>query len=347
MYKNHNLKIKNYNCLRKGRDNSAGGVAIFIKNNIPFKEVKVNGIISLEHICVKLVSDIYLIAAYNNPSNEFTTKEIEKLMKVGDKVILYGDLNARHTAWNCHIVNRRGLVIFDFVQNNNCSLLYPNECTNYPANGMTPTTIDIGLNKNVRSLSEVRVAHELSSDHIPVLFSLGGQHKIIKNRTIFDYDKADWLKFHKLLTKNIIMTPKIGNSVDLEKEVQRFTNILQNTINKTIPKKPLGDVRDNLPPQILDNIHEKRRTRKEWQRTKNADIKILLNKQTRLIRSDILKFRNQNWQNKLLKLNPNNNSLWKMTKILKTEYQPIPTLQKNDEEAFTSLDKANMLTTHY
>ena len=49
---------------------------------------------------------------------------------------------------------------------------------------MTPTTIDIWLNKNVRSVFNIRIEHELSSDHSPVLFSLVEQHQIIENKAI-------------------------------------------------------------------------------------------------------------------------------------------------------------------
>ena len=50
--------------------------------------------------------------------------------------------------------------------------MYPNQPTLYPDNGMTTTTIDIGINKNVSSLCDVKVVHELSSDYTPVLFTL-------------------------------------------------------------------------------------------------------------------------------------------------------------------------------
>ena len=74
---------------------------------------------------------------------------------------------------------------------------------------MNPTAIDIGLNKNIRSVSNIRVEHELSSDHAPVLFSLGEQHKIIKNKAILIYDETDWFEFRKLVNKSIILNPQI------------------------------------------------------------------------------------------------------------------------------------------
>ena len=53
------------------------------------------------------------------------------------------------------------------------------------------------------------------------------------------------------------------------------------------------------------------------------------------------------WEKKLEKLNPKDNSLWKMTKILKKDYEPIPTLKIDDRETYTSEQKANILADQY
>lgn len=68
------------------------------------------------YICVKLVSGVHIIATYNKSTNKFLTKEIEKLVNVGNKVLLYRDLNARHSLWSCNTTNKRGNVIFNYVQ---------------------------------------------------------------------------------------------------------------------------------------------------------------------------------------------------------------------------------------
>lgn len=70
-----------------------------------------------------------------------------------------------------------------------------------------------------------------------------------------------------------------------------------------------------------------------------AKYKIDLNKRTNvIIRAKIAEFRNNNWTNKLKKLNVNNNSLWRMTKIFKNEFHPVSTLIKNNIEAITDGD---------
>ncbi|KAK2578997.1 hypothetical protein KPH14_012659 [Odynerus spinipes] len=53
------------------------------------------------------------------------------------------------------------------------------------------------------------------------------------------------------------------------------------------------------------------------------------------------------WEKQLKKLNPNDNSLWRMTKIFKSEYLPMPTLHKNGTEAMADQAKADTLATQF
>ena len=65
------------------------------------------------------------------------------------------------------------------------------------------------------------------------------------------------------------------------------------------------------------------------------------------IRKAITKHRNNEWERKLKKLNPKDNSIWTMTKALKTEYKSIPTLIKNNIEAITDEEKVEMLADQF
>lgn len=58
-------------------------------------------------------------------------------------------------------------------------------------------------------------------------------------------------------------------------------------------------------------------------------------------------FRNKIWINKLNKLNVKDNSLWKMTKALKKQFEPIPTLKNYAITAMTDRQKVNILADHY
>lgn len=185
-----NLKIRNYHCVRKDNSSTAGGILILIKTNIPYKEIKHNLDTPIEHVCIKLVSGINLIAAYNSPNKAYNTKDIDNLSSLDNRVLLLGDLNARHQAWNCHVSNKRGRLLYKYAFKNNCTVIFSDEPTHFPENGTTATTIDIGINKNITGLSELKVLNEMSSDHNPIFITLESQIKNNNNKLIYDYDAA-------------------------------------------------------------------------------------------------------------------------------------------------------------
>lgn len=341
------LKIKNYTCIRKDIGSTAGGVAMLIKNTTPYKEIKTDITTSIEHICIKLSSNINIITVYNSSSKEFTSKELHKILETGKKIIVLGDLNARHQAWNCHISNKRGRTLYNYTANHNCTIIYPEEPTHYSENGTTSTTIDIGIIKNIAKIPKITVINELNSDHTPVLITLKSQYKSINNRKERDYDKANWKKFKKLLHNKTKITNRINTTEQLEAEVQKLTQNIQNSINNTIPIKTHKQIQDRFPPEIIQKITERNRTRKKWQITRNGIYKENMQEQTKEIRKLIHKHRNETWERKLKKINPRDNTIWKMTKIFKNEYIPIPTLEQNSVEAYTDTQKANMLAKHY
>jgi len=340
------LKIKNYNCIRKDSSSSAGGILILIKNNIPYKEIKRNLDITIEYLPIKLASNIYLIAAYNSPNKDLTTKDLDKLLNIGNKILLIGDLNARHQAWNCHVSNKRGRLLFRYALKNDCTVIFPDEPTHFPENGSTPTTIDIGINKNVLSASEIKVLNQMSSDHNPILVTLESQIKNTNTKLAYDYDEVDWPKFKRLLHKSTTIST-IQTSEELENEVQKFTNTIQNCIKQTIPVKTNQQIQDKLPPNILQMISHRNKIRKKWQITRNPQYKNIIKHTNNEIRIAVAKHRNDTWNRKLKKINPRDNSLWRMTKIFKNEFNPIPTLTTNGKEAITDLDKANMLADQF
>lgn len=342
------LKIKNYKIVRADKSSAAGGIAILIKNEVPFKEVQIiNNDSPIENLCIKLASNLHIICAYCSPNAEFTDKHIQTLMNVGNKVIVMGDLNAKHNAWNCQRNNKRGRVLYNYVQHKNCTVLFPNEPTHHPENGSTPTTIDITINKNCNQASNIQILNELSSDHVPITLTLTKQIKNTNKSIQYDYDKVDWDKFTKLTNEQININPTIENAENIDREVQRLTSKIQYCIEKLIPTKTSQQIQDRLPEHITKSIAERNRIRKLWQRTRIIEYKVQTIRKTMEIKAKIAKYRNDKWTRKLQKLNINDNSLWRMTKIFKKEYHPISTLVKNDTEALTDQEKAEMLASQF
>lgn len=130
-------------------------------------------------------------------------------------------------------------------------------------------------------------------------------------------------------------------------EIQKFTNILQHSITESIPVRDINLLEDRLPAGIIEMIKDKNKIRRLWQTTRMSFYKKQLKRKQNAIRLEIHKHKNKKWQQKLSKLNIHDKSLWRMTKIFKKEYTPIPALTKNNIEATTNIEKANMLATQF
>lgn len=148
------IKIKNYTIIRNDRATFGGGVAILIKNSIPHKIIAHNIITNIENICLKLEDSTVLIAAYNPPRNFYRERELEELAALGDRVLIIGDMNSRHTTSNNHTNNTNGRTLHSYINNTKSIINFPDSKTHFPSNNMTPTCVDIIINKNVLILTD-------------------------------------------------------------------------------------------------------------------------------------------------------------------------------------------------
>lgn len=342
-----NFKIRNYTCERYNRDNAAGGVMILVKNNVPYKVVKIKKSV-IENVCIKLASGAYIISAYNRPSIQYTKNDLDILLNASNKILVVGDLNSRHKAWKCHINNKNGRTLYSYSQTNNCSIIFPEEPTHYPENGGTPTTIDIIVNKNIKNNSEPIVLNELNSDHRPLIFTLGQiESNNITEQEIYKYKKADWSKFRDILNSSIKINNKIFTKQSIEEETLKLTKHIEIALNEVVNKSKIKREEEELPEEILKLIKERNKNRRLWQKTREPTLKIIYKQQTKIIKEKIVEHKNEIWTKKLSKINVHDKSLWRTTKIFKKKFHPIPTLEDNNKEAYTDKDKAEMIATQY
>lgn len=86
--KDDRLKIRGYSCIRKERQNRAGGVAVLVRKDIPFQEIKMKSETAIENICIRLENNTHIIAAYNRPLNKISIRDLNVMFSVADRVLL-------------------------------------------------------------------------------------------------------------------------------------------------------------------------------------------------------------------------------------------------------------------
>ena len=89
------------------------------------------------------------------------------------------------------------------------------------------------------------------------------------------------------------------------------------------PKQPLV----SIPLTILANILEKNRLRRQWQFDRDPSIKNRVRCLQRWIAFELKKMRNAQWTDKIESLNPDDQSIWKMTKRVMRIPDPNPPFQ--------------------
>ncbi|KAJ8909656.1 hypothetical protein NQ315_017593 [Exocentrus adspersus] len=95
-------------------------------------------------------------------------------MAIGPALIAIGDFNAKALDWNCLTQNNSGAVLKRFLANNDdVHAVGPEEPT-YDGQGRSrPDVLDIALLKAIPLQAQLEVVYEGSSDHSPILLTVG------------------------------------------------------------------------------------------------------------------------------------------------------------------------------
>ncbi|XP_074030314.1 uncharacterized protein [Leptinotarsa decemlineata] len=87
--------------------------------------------------------------------------------------VAIGDFNAKSPDWNCRFANTRGRDIVRLLEEfEDIEVVASNSPTYHPQANAVPSTLDIALEQNVDT-TEMEVLDEGSSDHNPILFTIG------------------------------------------------------------------------------------------------------------------------------------------------------------------------------
>lgn len=341
-----------YKCYRKNRKNSkkaSGGIAIFIKNNIPCYEVNINNLQSAEAHGIKLENNILIISLY--VPKKLIKSDLDIIFNLNSKIIAAGDYNAKHKSWNCFRNNANGTTLFNYVERKTLTIEAPNDFTLFPFNSKAkPSIVDLTLLKNITNHNTTQVLNELDSDHKPVLFSLKNERspRNENKRSFLNYKLANWKIFKSEINDTLNINSKIDSITDIDDSVEQLTNILNNSIIKAIPKAKPFRIKIKLPQQIINQIKERNKLRLIYQKTRNKYLKPLLNESSAKIKMSIKNHKNLMWEDKLHNLNIKDCSLWKMTKALKGKNNShIPPLQDNDKIIFKDEEKAELIANNF
>lgn len=349
------LNTPGYVCYRQDKHPNNGkgqGVALLIKSDLQHTRISIPITQTMESIGVRVILSGYeysVIAAYQSPNSEISTSDLDILLKLGPRVLIMGDLNAKHTLWNCPSSNNRGKTLVNHMLDNDFIIHAPDSPTlvHYNPDNI-PSTPDLCLVKNVTNISGLLTVPALSSNHLPVVFTLEGT-PLRETMKLFNYPKADWTSFRSFLNEKIFLSAKVYDSItDLDDAVSDITNIISEARDRFVPKVKISDSPTPLPRFIKKLIRNKNRLRKHDQRETNPNVRrslrTAMNNLQEQIKIAIQAHNDKTWNKKLSKVDNPSSDIWKLVRSLNRKSCVIPPLKNIDGSLTKDIhDQSNVL----
>lgn len=258
---------------RNGGRGRGGGVIVAVRKGIKFNKVRTN-FDGAELIGIKIM-DLFLFSFYNPPQYHLNLQVLELAFNMGDKVIIAGDFNSKHTLWNCANANANGSRLLDLQIDCPFDICFPTNNNTYcPSQAdRLPATLDLTLCKNVNILDSHALA-ELSSDHLPISYSIELTPELSAEVKMPDFGKANWRLFREIINDAIHLNGMPTDTADIDREVEQLTQTIIEAQNQCIPFKTIKSYAAEAPSAQI-NIMIKFRSGlwKIFNRTRNRVIK--------------------------------------------------------------------------
>ncbi|KAK9731965.1 hypothetical protein QE152_g13150 [Popillia japonica] len=169
------------------------------------------------------------------------------------------------------------------VNQNNSLLSNTAGPTHIPRNGNTPSTIDLVLARNVPHVDDMETG-DLSSDHLPVLFTIGDVRRRSIGTIANDYGKANWQRFREEVSRGWAMRARIRDRSGPGDAVAAMQRKIQETLKVIVPTKRIDPFRSSeLPQHVLEETKERNRLRRRYQRTREAETRVAMSEMSKRI----------------------------------------------------------------
>lgn len=343
--------LPNFIVYRSDRHTHGGGVALAIRNHLHHEFLGSFPTVAIENTAVRIKingKSTLIIVAYNPRYTSNFTNDIVLLTSPDEEFIIMGDLNAKHTAWNCAVTDRSGLKLMNEQANGNFLIHHPPNPTHFPHSGRTPSTIDILLTNSSNVLSDITADEALNSDHFPISCTVIGGCSTEAPNIFYDYKQGNWANYARTLQDRIANYAQISSTADVDDTINLLSADMIDARNANIPTKHAHEPLTRLSDNTLNSIATRNMVRRRWQRAhrpgeKNA-LKALLNQWNKIVKRQCLEDRNANWNNKLESLGTGSKKYWQITKAIRGKNKSIPSVLKTDDTtATTDQEKSDML----
>jgi hypothetical protein len=334
--------IRGFELYRSDRTRGpGGGTAIYVRRGIRHHQIALPVLQNLEATAVTIATangPLTIISCYHPPRLLLRENDINEILDSGTSVIAAGDFNAKHEAWGSRRANRNGRILIEHADNIDILIEAPPEPTYYDARDFHADTLDIALLKNVPFQTRLHASQALDSDHLPVLMHIGDEaNDANRNATV---QITNWPRFAEILETDFGPVPRIESVADLESAAGAFEDKIKTAMSDSTRTRVEPQKKENLPQWIVDLIRAKNLARRQAYRTGSAADRTEANRLGNEVKFALIDHRSDRWERKLKSLTAEDNSIWRMTKALRSSKKPLPPIHGTRGLVFSDDEKA-------
>jgi exonuclease III len=232
---NKNLDLQGFKIYRSDQTaKMGGGAAICVKSDILGQPIYFDHQLSGENIVgfkFKINNNnekIAIFSYYSSPTEKINEQIFKTIRIKYKKIIILGDLNAKHAKWSCKTTNEKGSVLESILKNydlqivNNKTPIYPKS-----KNILDLTIMSIELMKYFKSFQVLKKVN--ISDHQPTITTLIEAQPCVQPKKL---TRIDWSKFKELVDCST-ESPVLDTDKSVDEEVEKLTKIIQSSLEKS------------------------------------------------------------------------------------------------------------------
>lgn len=295
-------------------------------------------------LCEVKNTSVLVVVVYISPSLSLQSSDLDKIFSLRENVLVIGDFNAQHVTWNCLENNSRGNMLFRYCYERDYTVIAPNEFTRYDFGGRNkPSVIDFAITNNSKLDVRADVVHDFSSDHLPIVITVGETLLRRNSPPGWNFKKANW-KLFRHSVDSLLDIRDLQNVDEIEDSVKLLTQAVQEAADKSIPKSKGTRESPLLTPELCDLKTKRNRYRREWQRTGCQSSRLLYCKADREFKQKVLILKSEIWSSGINSPLDFNRNLWKTVKKLKGGDPGVKPLRYGGNVAFRDEEKAAILS---
>lgn len=311
------IRLPGYELTGDQPQNREGGVLIAIRCGTRWREVSPPVAIrdpNIHHKTVQILLDkpTTIIALYRRPRSSL--QDFSLLLNECSKKSNYwivGDLNARHWTWHNTQSNKAGRIILKTPY----TVVYPKTHTfRHRANAAYKSTVDLMLTRQPHRVVDCVALDFMTSDHRPVLYQIDGKIPT-PLPTKYNYVNADWKLYKEQVHQELSAVPILRTKSEIDAYVEFFTATVRKAADTAIPKfRPLPPALRPPPDHILELIALRNKWKNKWYRTRDNEVKVVVNSLTTQIRNLIKQWRTSLWHEQLRGTHGDHKKFWRLLK---------------------------------